>query len=229
MAKGQQAMSTLLTINVRNFAPQAQSFYFFQEPAKYTGAGQVYSNSLYHAYLGSYNDTGAILTFRVNLQFYAGIQQTNQMPAVGQSSGYLSASRPIELTKASGAPTNNSTMASVNPVGLAPATYTQAVQNGAFRITTPVYDLGNSYNVGSAVEVQGGIVLSNFVLANPNSNTDCQPILKFYVQTGQYTPGTVMNFTQSSVSAAVCDFTEGAAFINADLQSNGVWQTTDIG
>lgn len=222
-------MSTLLTINVRNFAPQAQSFYFFQEPSKYTGGGQVYSNSLYHAYLGSYNDTGAILTFRVNLQYYAGIQQTNKMPAVGQSSGFLSASRPIDLTKASGDPTNNSTIASVQPVGLSTPAFAPNAQPGSFRVTTPVYDLGSSFNVGSAVEVQGGIVLSNFVLANPNSNTDCQPILKFYVQTGQYTPGTVMNFTQSSVSAALCDFTDGAAFINADLQSNGLWQTSDIG
>jgi hypothetical protein len=36
----------MLTINVKNYESQTQNFHFFQQPAIYTGGGQVYSNSL---------------------------------------------------------------------------------------------------------------------------------------------------------------------------------------
>ena len=46
-------MSTLLTINVKNLESATQEFYFFQEPAVYTGGSQVFSNSLFSQSLGS--------------------------------------------------------------------------------------------------------------------------------------------------------------------------------
>lgn len=220
-------MSTLLTINVTNLESATQGFYFFQQPAVYSGGGPVYSNSLYSQSLGNYGDTGSTLTFQVNLQYYAGIQQAHSTPQVGQSSGYSSASRAIDLAPASGT-ANDWTTASVSPLGLTQPTVGPGVQPGAFRITTPTYAPPAVYNVGSAVEVNGGIVLSNFVVANPSNNTDCQPILKYYVQTGAYTPGTVMNFTQSSVNAAVCDFTGGHSVINVTLNADGTWGTQII-
>ncbi len=220
-------MSTLLTINVTNLEPATQQFYFFQQPAVYTGGATVYSNSLYSDSLGNYATTGSTLTFQVNMQFYAGIQQAHSTPQVGQSSGYSSASRAIDLAPTSG-PANDWTTASVGPLGLTQPTNSTGVQPGAFRITTPVYSPPAIYNVGSAVEVNGGIALSNFVVANPNNNTDCQPILTYYVQTGSYTPGTVMNFSTSSVNAAVCDFTGGHSIINVTLNADGSWGTTII-
>lgn len=216
-------MSTLLTINVTNNEPQTQNFYFFQQPSVYTGGATVYSNSLFSQALANYNQSGSILTFQVNMQYYAGIQQANTTPSVGNSSGYSSASRAIDLASASGATTNDWTTASVNPLGLTSPTAGQGVQPGAFRVTTPTFSSPPFYNVGSAVNANGGIVLSNFVQANPNSNTDCQPILKFYVQTGSYTPGTVMNFTQSSTTAALCDFTGGYTIANVTLNNDGTW------
>ncbi|MDI5930157.1 hypothetical protein ELI49_36545 [Rhizobium ruizarguesonis] len=42
-------MPQLLTINVKNYESQTQNFHFFQQPAIYTGGGQVYSNSLAHS------------------------------------------------------------------------------------------------------------------------------------------------------------------------------------
>ncbi|EJC80782.1 hypothetical protein Rleg4DRAFT_2435 [Rhizobium leguminosarum bv. trifolii WSM2297] len=220
-------MSTMLTINVKNYESQTQSFYFFQQPAIYTGGGQVYSNSLFSQSLGNYDNTGAILTFQVNLQYFAGIQQANTPPQIGASSGYSSASRAIDLAPSpggSGKP-NDWTTATVNPLGLSSPIYGEGVQPGAFRITTPVFNSPPYFNVGSAVAVNGGIVLSNFVQANPASNTDCQPILKYYVQTGAYTPGVVMNFTQSSVNAALSDFTGGYSVCNVSLKSDGTWTT----
>ncbi|MDI1364898.1 MAG: hypothetical protein PSX79_08545 [bacterium] len=220
-------MSTLLTINVTNLESATQGFYFFQQPAVYTGGTEVYSNSLYAQSLGNYAATGAILTFQVNMQFYAGIQQANTPPAVGSSSGYASASRAVDLAPASGT-ANDWTTATVSPLGLSQPTAGVGVQPGAFRITTPSYQPPAIYNVGSAVEVNGGITLSNFVMANPANNTDCQPILKYYVQTGNYTPGTVMDFTASSVNAAVCDFTGGHSIIDVTLNADGTWQTQII-
>jgi len=220
-------MSTLLTINVKNYEPQTQNFYFFQQPAVYTGGGQVYSNSLFSQSLGNYDATGAILTFQVNLQYYAGIQQANTPPQIGSSSGYASASRAIDLAPSSGGSgsPNDWTTATVSPLGLSSPINGEGVQGGAFRITTPSFSSPPYFNVGSAVAVNGGIVLSNFVQANPASNTDCQPILKYYVQTGAYTPGNVMNFTQSSVNAALSDFTGGYSICNVSLKSDGTWTT----
>nr|WP_295105380.1 hypothetical protein [uncultured Caulobacter sp.] len=218
-------MSTLLTINVTNLGASTQEFYFFQQPAVYSGGSAVYSNSLYSQSLGNYQETGAQLTFQVNMQYYAGIQQAHRTPTIGQTSGYASASRAIDLTPATGS-ANSATMASIDPLGLSQPSAGVNVQPGAFRITTPTYLSPPSiYNVGSAVEVNGGITLSNFVVANPSSHTDCQPILKYYVQTGKYTAGTVMNFTQSSVNSAICDFTGGYSIINASLNADGSWST----
>ncbi|TIX90138.1 hypothetical protein [Rhizobium sp. P44RR-XXIV] len=216
-------MSKLLTINVKNNQPQTQSFYFFQQPAIYAGGRQVYSNSLFSMALGSYSQTGAILTFQANLQYYAAIQQANTPPQVGQQSGFASASRAIDLA-GSGSP-NDWTTATVSPLGLSAPVNGPGVQPGAFRITTPSFNPWDLYNVGSALAVNGGIVLSNFVQANPMYNIDCQPILKYFVQTGSYTPGTVMNFTQSSVNAALADFTSGHTTCNVTLNVDGTWST----
>lgn len=219
-------MSTLLTINVKNFESQTQNFYFFQEPAIYSGGAPVYSNAIFSQSLGNYDATGSELTFQVNLQYYAGIQQANTPPQIGASSGFASASRSIDLTPASaGTSVNNSTTATVTPLGLSAPGNDPGVQAGSFRITTPSFSSPPYFNVGSAVSVNGSIVLSNFVQANPMSHTDCQPILKYYVQTGSYTPGSVMNFTQSSLNAALADFTGGYTVCNISLKADGTWSS----
>ena len=220
-------MSAFLTINVINNEPATQKFYIFQQPATYTGGATVYSNSLFSQSLGNYGTTMGQLTFNVNTQFYACFQEANATPQIGQSSGFGAASRAIELAPATGTSLDWTT-ASLIPLGLSQPVAGTGVQPGAFRITTPVFSPPPIYNVGSAVQANGGIVLSNFVIANPSNNTDCQPILKYYVQTGAYAPGTVINFTQSSVNAAVCDFTGGHSVINVVLNADGTWTTTII-
>ncbi|PCH46197.1 MAG: hypothetical protein COC23_04740 [Hyphomicrobiales bacterium] len=220
-------MSTLLTINVKNLGSSSTSMYFFQKPAIYKGGPIVYTNSLFHELIGSFEETSSILTFKINMQFYAGIQQANTSPKVGECSGYSTASRKIDLKPAKG-DAKDFTTAQVDPLGLAVPTKGSGVEPGAFRIKTPIYSPPNRYNVGSAVSANGGIVLSNFVEAYPNTYTDCLPILKFYVQTGTYTPGTVMDFDQSSVDAAECDFTGGHSIIDVTRKNNGTWDTEII-
>jgi hypothetical protein len=99
------------------------------------------------------------------------------------------------------------------------------VQPGAFRIVVPTYDPAlQTYNGGSAVKLaNGNVVLSNFVTLGPTTNLDCQPILKFYVQTGTYTSGTVMNFSSGSIGAALCDATSGFTTFNVSYNADGTW------
>ncbi|MGH6856785.1 MAG: hypothetical protein ACRECP_03840 [Methylocella sp.] len=219
-------MPTQITINVKNNTQYNQNIFFFQKPADYTGGAQVYSNSLWSALLLPYATTGAVASFSVLLQYYAGINQQVSPPQVGQSSGQLAAIQAIGLTPASGgAPTNNTTTMIMDPgLGLTVPIYTAGPQEGSFRIISPVWAPGPKYNAGSAIPTtNGGITLSNFVTSQPNANLDCQPILKFYVQTGNYTPGTVMNFTESSATAALCDATPGYTSFDVSYNADGRW------
>lgn len=220
-------MATTITINVTNNSPTVQNFFFFQQPAVYSGGQQVYTNSLYTQTLLPYATSGAVLTFTMVLQYYAGVQQQVAPPQVGVASGQLGAIQPIGLTPAQGGTaTNNTTSMTVTPsLGLSVPVSSQGPQSGAFRIITPTYNpVLTAYNAGSAVQaLSGAITLSNFVTAMPNTNLDCQPIIKFYVQTGTYTPGTVMNFTSSSVNAALCDATPGYTTFNVSYNVDGTW------
>lgn len=221
-------MSTLLTINVTNNAAQNNNFFFFQKPAIYVGGQQVYSNSLYQRLLKPFNSSGTILTFQSNVQYYAAVQEASSAaPPVGNSSGYQSSIQAINLTASGSQASNSTTMtydSSTKALGLTPPTYDSNVQPGAFRINTAQYNSPPTFfNAGSAVMVNGGIVLSNFINAQPQVIIDCQPILTFYVSTGTYTPGTVMNFTQSAQQAALCDFTPGYTTANVTYNNNGTW------
>jgi hypothetical protein len=234
-------MPTPITINVTNNSPTLQNFFFFQKPAIYVGGQEVYSNSLYTAPLLPHATSGATLTFSLLLQFYAGVQQQVSPPVVGQSSGQLSAIQPIGLTPAAGGtPTNNTTNMTLTPsLGLSPAITTVGPEVGSFRIVTPTFNpVVDLYNAGSAIQsLTGEVTLSNFVTCPPTSNLDCQPILQFYVQTGNFTPGTVMNFTASSINAALCDATPGYSTFNVTYNADGTWtvapfalvQTSDKG
>ncbi|UPT96113.1 hypothetical protein J4G48_0044950 [Bradyrhizobium barranii subsp. apii] len=93
-------MATTITINVQNNSPSLQNFFFFQQPAIYTGGPEVYTNSLYSQALLPYATSGAILTFSLILQDYAGVQQQVTPPTVGKPSGQLSATQAINVTPA---------------------------------------------------------------------------------------------------------------------------------
>jgi hypothetical protein len=225
-------MATLITINVTNNSSTIQNFFFFQQPAKYAGGSEVYTNSLYTQTLLPYKTSGAVLSFTMLLQYNAGVQQQVAPPQVGQPSGQLAAIQPINLTPAAGGTqTNNTTTMSVSPsLGLSVPISTTGPQAGSFHIVTPIFNpvLGN-YNAGSAVKaLSGTVTLSNFVTASPNSNLDCQPVITFYVQTGTYTPGTVMNFTASSINAAVCDATPGYTTFNVSYNVDGTWTVQNM-
>ena len=219
-------MSTLIQINVTNNSPTLQNFFFFQQPAIYTGGPRVYSNSLLSTPILPFGQSGSVYTFLLELQYYAGVQQQFGPPVVGEPSGYMSAMQPIDLTPAQGAVDNNCTTMQIAPaLGLSTPVSNAGVQPGAFRIVSPAYDPSRQqFNGGSAVQLASGkIVLSNFITVQPSQNLDCQPILQFYVGIGNYTSGTVMNFTSSSVGAAMCDATDGYTTFNVTYNPDGSW------
>ena len=221
---------TLITINVTSQSTSPQTFFFFQQPAIYTGGAAVYSNSLYSGTLPAYNPAApAQLTFLNSLQYYAGVQTSNTAaPPVGQTSGYNStwAAIGLQATGATNPCSTNFTQTAGSQLALSTPVANPAVQAGAFRITIPTFNANTyKFNAGSATlnQATGSVVLSNFVLANPTTNLDCQPVLVYFVQTGAYTPGTVMNFTTSSQGAASCDATNGKYTFNVLYKSDGTW------
>lgn len=96
---------------------------------------------------------------------------------------------------------------------------------GGFRIESPNFNPAQgSYNAGLAALSDGNLVLSNFVSAEPGKNIDIQPIVKFYVATGSYVPGMVVNFETTSKTAAVCDATTGKDTFKVTYLANGTWK-----
>ncbi len=224
-------MPTLYTINVENHSLDNQNFYFFQKPAIYSGGQTVYTNSIYSGPLQPYSSSGASLTFQFLQQYYAGAQTSKGTPVVGEASGYTTATQAIELTTA-GSSTNNTTQMSVDPsLGLSVPAYTEGVQPGAYRIITPAFNPAlKHYNAGLAIKNSqtGSMVLSNFIPAQPSKNIDCQPVLIFYVHTGDYEAGNVINFTTSSVGSAKCDTTQGFTTFNVSYKPDGSWSVTTV-
>ena len=219
---------TTIEINLFNNSSYPMDFYFFQEPAKYIGGDKVYSNSLLNYRLAP-SSLGAMFKFQLELQYYAGVQPVTQPLVIGEPSGYPSAIQQIGLTPANGVASNCTTM-QVDPLGLTPQAAAEsqpAVQPGAFRIVTPVYNSEiTTYLGGAAVALNdGSVILSNFTKLTPNHYLDCQPVLKFYVATGSYKSGTVMNFTSASISAALCDATNGNTVFRVDYDSSGQFTT----
>lgn len=211
-------MANPWTINVTNNTRSARDFFLFQQPAEFTGGAQVFSNSLASETLPSQASSGAILTFQVSRQLYAGIQGASDRPQVGQPSGNSSAFRPIDLS-----PGNCWVTATVDPPRLGQPINGQGIQPGMFRITTPAYQPSTLINVGSAVHVNGELILSSFIEARPYTNVDCRPSGQFYIGVGGNARGTVVAFAPSRSRAALCDFNGGKTAINVVFNADETW------
>lgn len=224
-------MATTITINLQNGGNTLQNFCFFQQPAQYSSGGQVFTSSLLGQPLLPYQSSGAILSFMITLQTYAGVQQQIAPPQPGQPVGQAGAIRAIEPTPAQGTPTGNTTTMTVTPaLGLSPTTVTAGLNTGVFRIATATFNpVLVAYNAGVAMQtLAGGILLSNFVTAPPNIALDCTPSLKFYVQTGTYPAGTALDFGAMSATAAVCDATPGFTAFNVSYNIDGTWTVKNM-
>jgi hypothetical protein len=213
---------TLYTVILTNNSPETQDFFFFQHPVKYQGGSKVYSNSIYSSKVRSFKNGGSQLTFELEQQFYAGVQDQAQTLQVGQASGTTASYRKIALSPDGG---KDAVTVEINPLGLGQPVVNKNVQSGAFRISTPTFNpVIDKYNLGLATKKSDGeIILSTFINAEPNENNDIQPIEIFYVSTGSYKAGTVVNFTSSSAESAMCDATTGITTFSVTYNANGTW------
>lgn len=221
-------MSTQYTVIVENNSPNAQEFFFFQQPAVYSGGAKVYTNSVGHGSLPPYDpQRTSQVEFTLLQQYYAGVQRQSSPPVVGQVQTGLVSQVDIDIAPSSGPtpPDGTTVVIGDDSLYLDMPVVTPGVELGAFRITTPSYAPSqHQFNVGlSTTNNDGEVLLSNFISGEPSKNTDVQPIVKFYVNTGSYKAGTVVNFNTSSATAAVCDATAGQLLFHVTYNANGTW------
>jgi len=221
-------MANVYRIAVSNNSPEPQTMFFFQEPAKYIGQDEIYTNSLAHVAMSAKPVSGqAQAQFLMELQFYAGIQTQTKPPQVGVAEVSSIVEVPVDLSSSGNKTTKSLTKMSISDQGalsLSPPVSGTGIEGGAFRIVTPTFNaVTQSYNAGLAAMANGNILLSNFIIADPNKNIDVQPIVKFYVATGSYTAGTVVDFDSVSVTAALCDASQGDENFHVIYNQDGTW------
>lgn len=221
-------MATIYQITVTNNSPYPETMFFFQKPAVYSGGAEIYSNSLASEPMSAKPSVGTSqVQFTMELQFYAGIQTQPTPIEVGVANVSSVVEVPIDVASSSNANAQDMTEMSISSQGaiaLSPPVAGSGVEGGAFRIITPTFNPNTmQYNAGLAALANGNIVLSNFITAQPNQNIDVQPIVQFYVATGSYTAGTVVNFDTVSATAALCDATGGKEDFNVTYNADGTW------
>ena len=224
-------MATTYQITVTNNSSEPQTMFFFQQPAAYSGGSQVYTNSLASEPMSAKPSVGiSQVQFSIVDQYYAGIQTQTSPPQIGVANVTSIVAVPIDIASSGSTNETDLTNMSVSEQGaisLSPPVNGTGVESGAFRIITPVFNPATqSYNAGLAAMANGELVLSNFITAQPNQDIDVQPIVTFYVATGSYTAGTVVNFDSVSASSALCDATGGKEDFQVTYNANGTWTVT---
>jgi hypothetical protein len=225
------ATTTTYSIIVVNKSPYPQNFFFFEQPAIYTGGPEVFSNSLGYQSMLPYNpSTPQQIQFTLVQQYRAGSQQQTSPPQIGIAQTSLISQSLVQIAQAGIDKTSLDTTAMTidqnnNPI-LSQATNTQSVQAGAFRIVTPIFQPSQgTYLIGSGGVSNGYLVLSNYIIAQPNTFVDVQPVVKFYISTGSYSAGQTINFSVSSATSALCDATNGKLSFMVTYNSDGTWTT----
>lgn len=193
----------------------------------YKGGPKVYSNSLGSGFLPAFDDSlNAQLSFSIDVQYLAGAQKQMGSLKVGEMQvGKVSVAK-IQL-HTEGDDTKDTTSMSIDAYGMPDLSVPKDgdhVQDGAFRIVTPLYLPGDGpFIVGTAAISNDVLTMSNFISAVPGENFDIQPIVKFYIATGNYIAGQIVNFTESSAKCAVCDATSGETKFTVVYKEDGTF------
>jgi hypothetical protein len=218
-------MATTYLITVENHSPSAQNFFFFQEPAVYSGGSKVFINSISNKKLPAYDPKEQTqIQFNLIKQYSAGVQEQLSPPKIGVAQTGLISQVQIDITEV-GKTTNNCTEVVFDELYLTPPKNEDGVQNGAFRIKTPSFNPNeHCINVGlGGINDKQNVILTSFINGEPNKNVDVQPIMKFYINVGDYIAGCTVNFTTSSRNAALCDATDGKTNFKVIYNADGTW------
>ena len=219
------------------------SFYLFQKHADFENAGQVLiptSSSLGCGSLAPHSDSGSQLEFKIDKQIFVGAISSD---VSSQSNTFVSEISPnikedISLTATAHWPiglsvsnsdttTANSSVLTVNQLGLSQPTNSESVPKGAFGITVPSYTTSQSLKlyVGNATEdTDGLLILSSFITPSPVSNIYCSPSPIFYVKVGHYRSGKTIIYSEDN--AGICDFTNGYTSFSVTYENDGNFTST---
>ena len=186
-------MSKTIYINVINAHPSTQSFFFYVGQAQYCPVSSgIYAQSLASETVAPSGNA----SLKIPFDYYAAAQ------SVDSTQSMSSAIRQISLSQ------NDSTAMSTNPLALTPPVFNSNVPAGAFRIVVPSYDSNSeTYYVGTGLQSQSGLViLTSYIVANPNTQVNVTPTKTFYVaigdyKTGQQIPSQVSNYGKCDASA----------------------------
>ncbi|NOR62184.1 MAG: hypothetical protein GQ535_06795 [Rhodobacteraceae bacterium] len=214
-------------------------FYVVQQPPQFINAGMPYevtTTSLGTAALLSYDASGTTWELPLDQQniaaaysnhVTASMNRITPMLIPATPSG-LYAHWPIELTPHDNTPElANNTVLSPEPLGLSKPAYTDGIPEGNFGFTVPSYTPRDGWDLFCGVAIDDpkqGIILSNYVTPTPNSQIFCVPEAKYYVKSGSYRPGYVVEF--SADRAALCDFTGGNTVCNVTYKKDGTFGVT---
>ncbi len=200
-----------------------QDFFLFQQSSVFSYNNSVRTViSLDTESLAPFQTFGTQLTFMVDKEVYAGaatpISTNYAMLSKSLAEGHQStAVQPVTNTA-------NSTTLSVSPFGLTSPVADTSISSGSFQIQTPPYDPSlNTYYLGNAVKTTGGgIVLSSFVIANPNQKLKVTPQPIFGIGIGNNPSGTVLQSDQIN-NVALCDFTVSSNAYTVTYTNTGTW------
>jgi hypothetical protein len=226
------------TVNIQNDSSITQYFIMFQETSTYNVSYIQQSTILDAGELGPFSSSGAILTFSVEQDIYAGVKSIADNAAslpsspaavgfelAGFAASQSSAYQLMQLTGTSN-PTNSTAM-SFSPLGLSRPTNDPSMASNTFGIVVPVYTppSPNPYCCGLAIVKDNlKVILSNFVQANPNQTIKCTPSPIFYVAMGNLSQGTLIDdYGTLLKGAAKCDFTTGAKTITLTYNCDGTF------
>lgn len=214
---------SIYTINITNMSSGFQSFYIFQAPFECATNSNIYSNSLFSAGLPPYENSGSTLQLQVSNQYYSAVQAQSSPLMIGSTSSGSISAQPVTLTNASDPSFNNVTYLNVNPLGLAPACSQGGVTPGAFRVVTQNYNANSvgNINIGLATKINGSLVLSSFLEGQPGQNLDCSPTPIFFVQTGNFQAGSLINLYSAYQGAAICEATTENSNFNVTYNIDG--------
>lgn len=230
-------------ILVYNLAQSAKYFYLFQKRAAFQpplSDSDILSNSLGCQQVANFDTSGAWIRFGLETQVYAGAVSTMAPvpPAQTESSFSLKANvalvsstmaaREIALTTATGGE-SNSTILTLNPLGLSVPASQSGIPTGAFAMNVPSYTPASPPQLYCGVATMKDdetIVLSSFIAPPPKATFNCAPKQIFFVQVGYQPIGSRVTYTQTN--AACCDFTTGAATIKVTYQADGTFSTQAV-
>lgn len=203
----------MISINIQNSSNTTNDFLYFMAPAAGMNAQPIYTTSLGTARVAPYQQFGTIVSFEIDFQYQAGVQQAHNPPVAGQQSGFSSACRSVFLTTGNKPALNTTTMV-LSPLGLSEPVAGPNVPHGAFRIATPDYDSKSlTYYAGTALRTKaGGVVLPNFVIVSPNLSIDVQPMMTFQVAAGSAKTSVVIN-PSDYARVGICNAAQYTAFL----------------